>query len=63
MLEYFTPTYIKNRISREFTEMSKTRKIVYAVVFVVLIGTAAYMLIADPFAVHTGVTKIVKKHQ
>lgn len=63
MLQYLNPIYIKNRIVREFTEMSKARKITYAVVFLVLIGLSVYFIAADPFSVHTGTTTIVKKHK
>jgi len=54
-MEFLKPSYIKNRISREFGDMSRTRKIVYAVTFVVLIAGAVLLLsgVWQPFAIQT----------
>ena len=62
-MEYLNPVYIKNRLVREYTEMSNTRRIIYAVLLLASIVTVTLLLTGtwDPFAVETGSKNIVKK--
>jgi uncharacterized membrane protein YiaA len=62
-MEFLNPAYLKNRIVREYTEMSNTRKIVYAVLLLASAITVTLLLTGtwDPFAVETGSKNIVKK--
>jgi hypothetical protein len=62
-MEFLNPVYIKNRIVREYTEMSNARRIVYAVLLLVSAVVVTLLLtgVWDPFAVETGSKNIVKK--